>query len=110
EEERDPNEELGHLLRTYQESHPKGAALNKTLSEQTVATGENRRRADRVIWAGLGRLPRRGEKPTIVVEFVSEGRANRDRDYEEKRDEYLAIGVRAYWSVDRFHPPMAVFV
>jgi Uma2 family endonuclease len=109
EEERDPNGELEYLLRLYRDTHPKGKSLDKTLSEQTVVTGENRRRADRVIWAGLGRRPRRREQPTIVVEFVSEGRANRYRDYEEKRDEYLAIGVREYWVFDRFDHTMSVF-
>src|SRR5947199_368969 len=68
------------------------------------------RRAGRVIWARRGRPPRRGEKPTIVVEFVPEGRANRYRDFEEKRDEYLAIGVREYWIIDRFDHTMTVFV
>ena len=53
-EERDPNEELGHLLRTYQETHPRGSVLDATVSEQTVPA-TNRRRADRVIWVGLGR-------------------------------------------------------
>ena len=70
EEERDPNGELEYMLRTYRQTHPQGAALNKTLFEQTVRTKRHRRRADRVIWAGLGRKPRRGETPTIVVEFV----------------------------------------
>jgi Uma2 family endonuclease len=109
EEERDPNEELGYMLRLYRDTHRQGHVLNKTLSEQTVVTGENRRRADRVIWAGLGRRPRRRETPTIVVEFVSEGRRDRLRDYEEKRDEYLAIGVREYWIIDRFDATMTVF-
>ena len=40
--------------------------------------------------------------PTIVAEFVSEGRRNRHRDYVEKRAEYLAAGVREYWIIDRF--------
>ena len=57
---------------------------------------------DRVIYAGLGRSPRAGEVPTIVVEFVSAGKRNLMRDYEQKRDEYLAMGVREYWIVDRF--------
>src|SRR5436309_15409884 len=52
EEERDPNEELGYLLRLYQDTHPKGKALNKTLSQQTVVTGENRPPAARVTRAG----------------------------------------------------------
>jgi Uma2 family endonuclease len=109
EKEADPNEELGHWLRTYQESHPKGKALDKTLPERTVKTGKNRRRADRVIWAGLGRLPRRDESPTIIAEFVSRGKKNRQRDYETKRDEYMKIRVQEYWIVDRFDRCMVVF-
>ena len=61
--ERDPNEELGYFLRTYQESHPQGSALDLTIGEQTIETKKNRRRADRVIWAGLGRLPGPNEHP-----------------------------------------------
>lgn len=109
EEERDANGELEYLLRLYRDTHPQGRALDRTLAEQTVVTRANRRRADRVIWAGLGRRPRRGERPVIVVEFVSEGRVNRYRDYEEKRDEYLTIGVREYWIIDRFDATMTVF-
>src|SRR5262249_10559630 len=76
---------------------------------ETVRTKENRRRADRAIWAGLGRLPRRGETPTILVEFVSAGKRDRELDYEEKRDEYLAIGVKEYWVFDRFHHTLTVY-
>ena len=36
--------------------------------------------------------------PVLVVEVVSPGQE--DRDYEEKRDEYLRAGVREYWIVD----------
>ena len=108
-EERDPNEELGRWLRNYQEDHPDGKALDATVSEETIHTSAQRRRGDRVIWSGLGRLPGRHETPTIVVEFVSSGRRNRDRDYEEKRDEYLAIGVREYWIIDRFSHSMTVY-
>ncbi len=100
--ERDPNEELGHLLRKYQESHPQGAALDATVSEQTVHIGPNRRRVDRAIWAGLGRLPRNTETPTIAVELVSSGKRNRHRDYILKRDEYQTAGVQEYWIIDRF--------
>jgi hypothetical protein len=53
----DPNEELGRWLRNYQEQHPQGAALDATLPERYVRTATSRRRADRVIWAGMGRLP-----------------------------------------------------
>jgi Uma2 family endonuclease len=106
----DPKEELGHLLRNYQESHPKGRVLDKTLAERHVFSGRNRRRPDRVIWAGLGRLPKpRLDPPTIVVEFVSAGRRNRDRDYIEKRREYKALGMQEYWVIDRFRRTMTVY-
>ncbi len=109
ENERDPNEELGRLLRNYQEDHPDGKALDKTLFEHTIVTGENRRRADRVIWAGLGRRPNRDDVPTIIVEFVSLGKRNWLRDYVEKKDEYLALGVREYWVFSRFERDLTVF-
>src|SRR5215471_9031399 len=93
ENERDPNGELEYWLRSYRDNHPQGAALDATLSEHTVKTKKNRRRADRVIWAGLGRRPRKGETPSVIAEFVSAGKRDRLRDYEEKRDEYMEIGV-----------------
>jgi len=109
-EERDPNQELGYLLRRHTEDHPQGSALDATLNVHTVAIGDNRRRADRVIWAGLSRLPDPADDlPTIVVEFVSQGRRNWRRDYEEKRDDYLAAGVAEYWVIDRFRRSMTVF-
>jgi Uma2 family endonuclease len=108
--ERDPNEQLGFWLRLYRQSHPQGVALDATIHEHTVRTPEQRRRADRVIWAGLGRLPRLTEKPTIIAEFVSAGKRDRVRDYEEKRDEYLALGVKEYWVIDRFQRTLTVFV
>lgn len=109
ENERDPNDELGHLLRSYHDNHPQGSALDSTLPEHTIRTGDNRRKADRVVWAGLGRLPKRNEVPTIVVEFVSEGKRNWLRDYETKRDEYLAYGVVEYWIFDRFERSLTVY-
>jgi len=47
--ERDPNEELGYLLRDYKKHHPQGSALDKTLMEQEIQPGNDRRRADRVL-------------------------------------------------------------
>jgi Uma2 family endonuclease len=108
--ERDPNEELGFLLRAYRDRHPNGAVLDLTISEQYLRTPNCRRRADRAIWAGLGRQPDlKKDPPAIAVEFVSPGRASRRRDYLEKRDEYLAIGVMEYWVIDRFRRTMTVF-
>jgi Uma2 family endonuclease len=109
EAERDPNEELGHWLRTYKETHSEGGILDKTLPEQTVVTGENRRRVDRILWIGLGRLPTPDDLPSILVEFVSEGKRNWYRDYIEKRDEYMALGVKEYWIIDRFERTLTVY-
>ncbi len=106
--ERDPNEEFGYFLRTYQESHPQGSALDLTIGEQTIETKKNRRRADRVIWAGLGRLPEPNEPPTIIIELVSKGKINRERDYVAKRAEYREIGVKEYWIIDRFSKTMTI--
>ena len=109
ESERDPNDELGNLLRVYKSSHQAGSALDKTLPEQYVRLADSRRRADRVIWAGLGRVPNpQTDVPAIVVEFVSKRQRDRVRDYEEKRREYLAIGVQEYWIIDRFQRIMTV--
>jgi Uma2 family endonuclease len=109
EKEVDPNEELGRLLRNYCEDHPQGSSLDATLPEREVKTRKNRRRADRLIWAGLGRVPRAKDVPTVIVEFVSRGKRNRRRDYIEKRNEYLGIGVCEYWIIDRFQRTLTVF-
>lgn len=61
EEERDANEELGRWLRNYKESHPEGKALDLTLPEHNLRTLGQNRRADRVLWIGLGRRPRTGD-------------------------------------------------
>jgi hypothetical protein len=58
----------------------------------------------------LGRPPKRGETPSIIGEFVSAGKRARERDYQEKRDEYMAIKVKEYWVFDRFERSMTVFI
>jgi len=108
--EADPNEELGFLLRAYQKYHRHGKALDFTIAERHVKTGANRRRADRLIWAGLGRLPNKDETPTIIAEFVSGRKRDRERDYETKRDEYQSIRVEEYWIIDRFTKTLTVHV
>ena len=107
--ERGPNEQLGYLLRSYQDHHPQGAALDFTVSEHPIRTPDSRRRADRVIWTGLGRIPdTRRDQPTIAIEFVSASKRDFQRDYLAKRDEYLRAGVREYWIIDRFRRRMTV--
>ena len=110
EAEADPNGELGFELRLYQRTHPEGRALDKTLFERYIYLEDSRRRADRVIWAGLGRLPDpKVDVPAIVVEFVSKSRRDWLRDSIEKRVEYLHLGVREYWVIDRFQRTLTVF-
>jgi Uma2 family endonuclease len=38
--------------------------------------------------------------PALVVEVVSPGKENQDRDYRYKRSEYAARGIAEYWIVD----------
>ncbi len=38
--------------------------------------------------------------PALVVEVVSPGQANRERDYRYKHTEYAARGITEYWIVD----------
>ncbi len=38
--------------------------------------------------------------PVLVVEVVSPGQKNRDRDYRYKHTEYAARGINEYWIVD----------
>jgi Uma2 family endonuclease len=111
EAECDPNEELAVLLRAYRSTHPHGIALDATLPERYISVPGGRRRADRVIWTGLGRLPDPAKDiPSIAAEFVSRRRRDRVRDHEEKRDQYRAVGVREYWIIDRFARQMTVFL
>ncbi len=101
---------LGYLLQRYQDDHPEGAALDLTLPERYVHLSDgSRRRADRVVWAGLGRQPNpKLDPPSIAIEFVSKSRRDRKRDYEIKRHEYREAGVTEYWIIDRFQRTMTV--
>ena len=46
--------------------------------------------------------------PEIVFEFVSSSRADQERDYIAKREEYHSIGVKEYVIVDRFKQEVLV--
>jgi Uma2 family endonuclease len=108
--ELDPNEELGHLVWYFKEHHPQGSIVDVNLPKQTIYFTSNRRRADRAIWTGLGRIPDvEKDVPSIIVEFVSVSKRDHIRDYETKRGEYLGIGVREYWIIDRFQRIMTVY-
>jgi Uma2 family endonuclease len=43
---------------------------------------------------------RNRRQATLAVEVVSPGKPARKRDYEEKREEYPAVGIREYWIID----------
>jgi len=108
--ETNPNDELGYWLRCYRDNHPQGSELNDTTFEFTMRTSQGRRRADRVVWCGLGRLPDyRNDVPAIAIEFVAERTRDWRRDHIEKRAEYAEIGVQEYWGVDRFRRIMTVY-
>ena len=107
--ERRPNDQLGHLLLSYKDHHPQGAALDLTVPAHLIRTPDSRRRADRVLWTGLGRIPNtRQDQPTIAIEFVSASKRDFQRDSLAKRDAYLRAGVREYWIIDRLRRRMTV--
>src|SRR5208283_1750113 len=96
------NDLLGYLLLAHREKYGLESGFD-TLPHVCIRTNTSRRLVNRSIWTGLGRIadPRR-DVPTIAVEFVSAGRRNRQRDYMDKRQEYMEAGVREYWIIDRF--------
>ena len=98
---------FGYLLRKHQFEHPNGAILDETLPGRYVRTEpDTRRQPDRAVWVGLGREPDEAiDIPAIIIEIVSRSRRDRVRDFETKRDEYRAAGVKEYWIVDRFADP-----
>jgi len=50
--------------------------------------------------ASRATLTRDMPPPALVIEVVSPGTANRDRDYRYKHTEYAARGIAEYWIVD----------
>lgn len=46
--------------------------------------------------------------PLLVVEVVSPGKTNEDRDYRYKRSEYAARGIAEYWIVDPMRAQVTV--
>ena len=71
---------------------------------------ENTRIADIGVYLGLPyeALDIPDQVPDLVFEFVSKGKANRRRDYVEKRAQYEKLGVREYVIVDRFDKKVTV--
>jgi Uma2 family endonuclease len=38
--------------------------------------------------------------PVLVMEIVSPGKTNRERDYQRKREQYCQVGILEYWIID----------
>ncbi len=59
-------------------------------------------KASKVALLGSARatLTRDMSPPALIIEIVSPGSANRNRDYRHKHTEYAARGVSEYWIVD----------
>lgn len=53
-----------------------------------------------LIGKGRATITRDMPPPALVIEIVSPGKANRDRDYRYKHTEYAARRINEYWIVD----------
>jgi Uma2 family endonuclease len=47
--------------------------------------------------------------PQMVLEVASPGKANRDRDYKNKLDQYQALGINEYWIIDPKQKVLTIF-
>ena len=101
-------EELGYRLREYQEKHPSGGSLDFTVYGKYVATAHDYRRAHRVAWTGLGRMPKKRDMPSIVIEMIAAGRAGMLDNQVATRDEYFSAGIKEFWVFDRFQRRLTV--
>jgi Uma2 family endonuclease len=48
--------------------------------------------------------------PLLVVEIVSPGKKNEDRDYRYKRSEYAARGIVEYWIIDPLKSQVMILI
>ena len=68
-----------------------------------IRLGSRRFRDPDVLYLRPERLKKLDGQPDgadLVVEIVSEGKVNRDRDFITKRAEYATAGIQEYWIVD----------
>jgi Uma2 family endonuclease len=86
---------------TYRDQHPGlirrvGGAGEFQLWVQEMDSGRNPDLA--ITFEGTPKDERGRRPPSCVAEVVS--KRGEDRDYVEKRAEYLAFGIREYWIID----------
>lgn len=102
-------EPIRDFLGAYRLAHP--TVIDHTFQESWTSVDEDTDRIpDIAVYLKTSddppKIPER--VPDMVFEIVSPGRANRRRDYDEKRDEYERIGVLEYVIVDRFDHEVTV--
>jgi Uma2 family endonuclease len=95
---------LQSLLHHYKAAHPGtilriGGGGECRVWVPAMITGRNPDVA--VVLRGTPQDDRGRQPPRLVAEVVSQG--SEGRDYQEKRADYLAFGIREYWIVD---PPL----
>jgi Uma2 family endonuclease len=109
--EADLNEELGCLLRSYRQEHPRGLELDATLPVHYLRIKESRRIVDRAVWCGRRCRPNpRTTIPSVLIDIVPAARKDRPRDYGVKRRLSMKLGVAEYWIIDRFRRVMKVSI
>jgi Uma2 family endonuclease len=68
-----------------------------------IRVGPGKFREPDILYLSKQRIPKEDVPPDgadLVVEVVSEGSENRQRDLEKKREEYAEAGIPEYWIVD----------
>jgi Uma2 family endonuclease len=61
-----------------------------------------------VVFLGAPLTNRGRQRPALVCEVLSPGARARRRDYDEKSEEYLTLGIREYWIIDPFQKQVTV--
>ena len=87
----------GRLLRRGTEIVVSGSLATTRLPDLVVLTEEL---ATALAGAARSLVTIDMPPPALVVEVVSPGKENEDRDYRYKRSEYAARGIAEYWIVD----------
>jgi Uma2 family endonuclease len=94
---------LHECLSRYRREHP-GLILRFGHGSDIrllIAARDSDRHPDlAVVFRGVPPDPEGRQRPSLAIEVVSPGAEARRRDYVEKRDEYLQLGIREYWIVD----------
>jgi len=101
---------LCRLLETFVAAHAEGEVLDAPLP---VHLWPKKFRAPDIVFLRPHRMKKVHGQPEgadLVVEVVSEGEENRERDLVTKRQEYAAAGISEYWIVDPQDKQITVLV